>query len=345
MYFADYKKDLGFLIGNQSEAGFDVGYVILEIHYDNYDFLPNVHDSSGVRLIMARTPVLHPASMISVADPYASCDENCDEEQGCIPKDSRGVELTATCPTECTTRFSHPINVFASKAHMHLLGRYLRSTIIPGGGSSSSSKRPVVTSTEEYFHHEFQHFRPESFMIYPGDQIVTQCIFDNDNPHKVDIGDATEDEMCMHVLYYWPRLPNNMMLCGKAEQKHAIYCGPPTTENLIFLNPEQSKKTCQFRFNVTPDRIFGTDGGLEVDDDARVQKCNAKKEVDLAGGVDSSRKRMRMRPPLDSISKSSLSSSVLSTVVFMMVVVLVFVVVRCSGDRDWKSLVTCRSVT
>ena len=242
---------VGLPIGTGS-AGVEVGYIILEAHYDNVDLIEGRRDMSGMRLLLAKEPPMNHKTVgfMQFADPFASCPVP-------IPIGVKDYEVMAQCPGSCTATWSHPIHVFASLHHMHLTGQTMRTTIVRGGkgsGGYSGDRGANPTSRVEYFEHEFQHFKPDFFTVYPGDTVQTQCTFTHPGaeggfPGPIMMGPSTAEEMCMHAFLYYPKM--DFMLCGagmpeplpkdEARYKGALdgiedapyWCGAPRPEKLL----------------------------------------------------------------------------------------------------------------
>ncbi len=90
-----------------------------------------------------------------------------------------------------------PYTLFALMPHMHQLGSHLRTVVRRDGEE--------IVLHDEAFSFEQQTVRLlDPIALSAGDQIVTECTFDNSTPLSVSWGESSNDEMCFSVLYRYP---------------------------------------------------------------------------------------------------------------------------------------------
>jgi len=206
-----------------AEAGFRIGmdfpaarYAVIEIHFDNPQSLTDVVDNSG--FTMVHTPNLrqHDASSIIVGDPLVKFGD-----RGRIPGGLDQVHYEGVCPSECTQKMSHEINVFSDFLHMHEIGDRMWTTLYRDGANVG------YTNRVEFFDFGFQQSTRVNYVIKPGDQLHTHCVYNSRNRvNDTRFGSASEDEMCMNFLTYWPSLE----VQNRNGEKAAFeYCGTHVT--------------------------------------------------------------------------------------------------------------------
>ena len=147
-----------------------------------------------------------------------------------VPPGAHDFVLDTSCSSQCTSKMlPHPIHVFKSMHHMHLAGTAQQTTIHRNGSI-------VGTSKVEFYDHGFQTFKDDHLTINPGDRIQTQCWYTNGQSKAIAMGPSTADEMCMHAMLYYPRVPN-MMLCGVGTNEDRTvlgeWCGRPGEAHFV----------------------------------------------------------------------------------------------------------------
>lgn len=196
------------------EAGIPVTssrpFLIMEIHYDNPDALVGNVDSSGIRVYYTNKMRKYEAGSLVLADSFVSR-----IGQPVIS----GFKYMHTCPSECTSKFSQPINVYGSFLHMHTTGM----TIYTNRFSKEEQFLGKLSSVN-FWNDRFQKSRalPEPIILSPGQQLATTCVYDTSKRANTKFGLSTRDEMCIHFLQYYPvqRDPQNgqeINLCGFAK--------------------------------------------------------------------------------------------------------------------------------
>jgi hypothetical protein len=98
-----------------------------------------------------------------------------------------------------TCTISEPQTLFALFPHMHQLGTHIKTTIVQGGTNT-------VLHDADYDFSE-QAFTPITpVTMAPGDQIVTECTWNNTTSAPVTWGQSSTDEMCFSIFYRWPAI-------------------------------------------------------------------------------------------------------------------------------------------
>lgn len=152
---------------------------IVQVHYNNGASLPDVRDSSGVRLYLG-PPEGTEYGMIAIGPTWFS-----------VPARSRrAVE------SRCTVR--EDSRLFVGAPHMHLLGSEFHQSIRREDGT----REPIVDLRGWSF--ETQLFYALGTQLHRGDVITTSCTFDNTTSDTVTAGEDTTDEMCFDFAYVTP---------------------------------------------------------------------------------------------------------------------------------------------
>ena len=180
-------------------GSFEASYMILEQHFDNPEKMSLGLDQSGVRLwTQAPPPTRGAPSVLTTADPFASA--------GFIHiKYGETASTTFLSPAACFSSKlpKEGITLFLSHHHMHMNGQRMVTQVRRKG-----STKWVTIHDSLWFQHLMQRTKPlDDIKILPGDEMRNECIFTNDKPGEVlHMGAATFNEMCMHLLLYYPKV-------------------------------------------------------------------------------------------------------------------------------------------
>eukprot|EP01060_Flectonema_neradi_P004699 TRINITY_DN13081_c0_g1_i1.p1 TRINITY_DN13081_c0_g1~~TRINITY_DN13081_c0_g1_i1.p1 ORF type:complete len:625 (+),score=97.67 TRINITY_DN13081_c0_g1_i1:54-1877(+) len=188
------------------EAGFRYGdvtpgahrWMILQMHYDNPIGAPAGPDTSGVRIRLTTTMRQHDAEVFDVGDPYVQVPTP-------LPSNEH-VTIQVDCPSECTSSFTSDITVFSTMSHMHQMGTRMRMTHWRDGEFVDE------LSNIDYWDFNLQIVKPYTTTIRAGDSIHTQCHYYNTWPDTMYFGSGTDYEMCLGLLWVYPR--TNVQYCG-----------------------------------------------------------------------------------------------------------------------------------
>ena len=184
-----FPDEVGIPIGN------DGGFVSvnLQIHYDNLAAVPDLLDSTGIRLYYTSTLREHSAGVLFVGDPYTARQP--------APIGVGPTQDVLTCPTSACTAFEFaqdhgPITVFTEAFHMHETGvRAVNEQIRDGEVVRESS-----VDFFDFWAGGIQHARQEPFALQAGDGFRTSCYY-NSVKEGVLFGNGTRDEMCVAFLW------------------------------------------------------------------------------------------------------------------------------------------------
>ncbi|MBN8614469.1 MAG: hypothetical protein J0L92_27970 [Deltaproteobacteria bacterium] len=153
---------------------------IVQTHYNNGAAIPDVRDSSGVRLFLA-PPEGTEYGMIAIGPTDFA-----------IPARTR-----RSASSNCTVR--EESTLFVGAPHMHLLGSAFHQSI---ARADTGIREGIIDLAGWSF--ETQLFYDLGTSLHPGDVITTRCTFENTTSDTVTSGEDTTDEMCFDFAYVTP---------------------------------------------------------------------------------------------------------------------------------------------
>jgi hypothetical protein len=140
-------------------------------------------------------------------------------EQG----DVRGIMIppqsTHKHEARCTSdmmamKLTHPIYVFASMQHAHLMIRHIKTEHWREGKLSYTFGDQMTAGFAGFFDQQFKPHKP-CVKLLPGDELITTCEYQNPTDFTITGGEATNQEMCTTFFQYFPRLPGTSQnFCG-----------------------------------------------------------------------------------------------------------------------------------
>ncbi|KAK2546537.1 putative DBH-like monooxygenase protein 2, partial [Columba livia] len=213
---------VGWAVGGESyqfpnEAGISIGtlrdpqYIQLEIHYSNFDLLPGLIDSSGMRIyhmpelrkydvgVLQTGVFIFPVHFIPPgAESYRSyglCNSSqFDEMNGMLVPD---------------------LHVFAYLLHTHLSGKGVKAAQHRNGeqlGIFSEDNKYEFRLQEIWDMKEILITKPCDLLCSLGDEILVECNYETLDWSRITSGGlSTMNEMCLTFLFYCPR--NNISSC------------------------------------------------------------------------------------------------------------------------------------
>lgn len=158
------------------------GWFILQVHY--WSTTPEAGDDrSGIRLCTTDTPRPHVAAVHMLGSLDIA-----------IPPRSQATEVRG----DCVPRATEPVHILGATAHMHRLGRSLRTEVLRAGGATD-----MMLDVPSYSF-DSQVSTPLDMVIMPGDRLRTTCTYQNPSSTTAYFGERTEDEMCFNFVLAWP---------------------------------------------------------------------------------------------------------------------------------------------
>ncbi|KAM6092906.1 putative DBH-like monooxygenase protein 2 [Theristicus caerulescens] len=206
---------VGWAVGGESyqfpdEAAVSIGtpwdpqYVRLEIHYSNFDLLPGLIDSSGVRIYY--TPELRKYDVGVLQTGIFTFPVHF------IPPGAESYRSYGLCNSsqfdEMNGMLVPDLHVFAYLLHTHLSGRGVKAAQYRNG------EQLGIICEDNKYDFRLQEIRDmkEILIIKPGDEILVECNFQTlDRSGITSGGPSTMNEMCLTFLFYYPR--NNISSC------------------------------------------------------------------------------------------------------------------------------------
>ncbi|CEL93840.1 unnamed protein product [Vitrella brassicaformis CCMP3155] len=170
-------------------------YVMLEVHYDNREFLENITDSSGFRLFYTDDLRTHDAAVLTLGRPLESLK---------IPPGESSFLLSNECPGECTYKKlpAGGLTVFGVALHAHEYGTSIITRHIRDGKELA----PLGHQPYYDFNHQQMDY-VDSRKILPGDRFITECVFNSERADKPILGgESTTEEMCFAFTFYYPMI-------------------------------------------------------------------------------------------------------------------------------------------
>ncbi|KAM6420961.1 putative DBH-like monooxygenase protein 2 [Pluvialis apricaria] len=206
---------VGWAVGGESyqfpdEAAVSIGtpwdpqYIRLEIHYSNFDLLPGLIDSSGVRIYY--TPELRKYDVGVLQTGIFTFPVHF------IPPGAESYRSYGLCNSsqfdEMNGMLVPDLHVFAYLLHTHLSGRGVKAAQYRNG------EQLGIICEDNKYDFRLQEIRDmkEILIIKPGDEILVECNFQTLDRSGITFGGpSTMNEMCLTFLFYYPR--NNISSC------------------------------------------------------------------------------------------------------------------------------------
>ncbi|XP_077994651.1 DBH-like monooxygenase protein 1 homolog [Glandiceps talaboti] len=178
----------------------DPTFLMVEMHYDNPDRLEGLVDNSGIRM--------HYTSNLRQYDSGALVTGQLNTMFHAIPPGAEEFSYKSYCSEELTTAGLYDesddatdVTVFGVTLHMHLLGRQMKVTHMRDG-------KEINVVEDKHYDFNYQEIRRlhQEIVIKPGDELITECVFDSTSRQAVTYnGFGTDEEMCQAFLYTYPR--------------------------------------------------------------------------------------------------------------------------------------------
>mmetsp|Transcript_4773 Transcript_4773/g.11615 ORF Transcript_4773/g.11615 Transcript_4773/m.11615 type:complete len:239 (-) Transcript_4773:234-950(-) len=176
-------------------------------------------DRSGVRAYYVTEPREHSVGLLQLGDKNVHM--NGQKVRGSIT-DSDLVEHIMQCPSTFTRDVlaaTETLTVFSSLLHLHGEGYYMRTQVFNEDGTLKKETKV------EYYDGDWQAASDfDAFEIVPGDSFKTECVYRAGA--LTEFGPATNDEMCIDFMYYYPRhkklSETHDGACGYEKRSHPV---------------------------------------------------------------------------------------------------------------------------
>lgn len=167
----------------------------LEIHYNNPLRLPNLLDSSGVRIHYSLEPREHQAGFLILGDPLVAL--------GGTRIGNGLTEWSFDCPGSCSSfalgGTGESVTVIAESLHMHQTGVRMSNQVIRGNNNEIIHEGKV-----DYYDFEQQGSflvpKDVPYTIQAGDSFRTKCYYQD----GTEFGLSSQEEMCQVFIMYYP---------------------------------------------------------------------------------------------------------------------------------------------
>jgi len=159
-------------------------FLVLEIHYNNVQGLPNMADRSGVEICATSNLRPNTATVSWLGTEAISVNAN----------------STGTATGVCDPTYAGDITLLRYWPHMHKLGRAMKADITRASGAVEN----FFDVPNYSFDYQISYEANPPVILHNGDKITTTCTFQNTTSIGVGFGPRTEDEMCYNFVIAWP---------------------------------------------------------------------------------------------------------------------------------------------
>lgn len=195
----------GKIFRTPSEAGFPLGkssgvvWGAIQMHYDNPTLSSEYVDNTGVRVTVTTKLRKYAASSAFV---YVAANFTTFQRWELPPQEPR-VELIGACDTtDWKWGDVSELHFFGAGLHGHKHMNKMRTDHFRGG--------QLIGDLGENLGFDFnaQGGSPIDVVVLPGDVLVNHCEYNTmDSDVPIQEGEGTDMEMCLNVLFYYPKLP------------------------------------------------------------------------------------------------------------------------------------------
>ncbi|CAF3360260.1 unnamed protein product [Rotaria socialis] len=206
-YINEFPEVAGYPVGGD----FEIKYYVIQMHYNNIHQMSNRTDSSGMRFYLGNQLRQYDIG-------YLTLGQDSDATAIAIPPHDDRLVIDSYCPTLVTQNIPPTgITVVAAFPHTHLQGRTVWTKIV----RNNKAVQYLFNADAYTFNYQFQNRLPQPITLYPGDELATRCIYSTTNKSDVTLGgEATRNEMCLHMFTYYPRM-NNLHVCSMTNSREA----------------------------------------------------------------------------------------------------------------------------
>jgi len=188
-------------------------FLMLQMHYDNSQFLKGKIDSSGLRFWL--TEHLRPTETA-----IAYFNAPIGGQYQIIPPNAQEFTTYVYCSADCTSTYPETgLKFISGMMHTHLAGRKVRVHHFRHG----TQLPPIVA--DEYYDFNYQDYKElqKPVTILPGDELVVECIYKTlDRTKSTYGGYPTHKEMCYVFVQYYPVVYKGLQ-CSSYLPKNDLY--------------------------------------------------------------------------------------------------------------------------
>ncbi|XP_051007499.1 DBH-like monooxygenase protein 2 [Acomys russatus] len=190
-----FPDDVGVSIGTP----FDPQWIRLEVHYSNFQNLPGIRDTSGIRLYYTSHLRKYDMGVLELGIAVFPIHF--------IPPGAEAFLSYGLCKTEKFEEMNGApvadIYVSSYLIHTHLAGRSLQAVQYRNG-----TQVQIICKDYSYdFNLQETRDLPQPAVIKPGDELLIECNYQTlDRDGMTFGGPSTINEMCLVFLFYYPRI-------------------------------------------------------------------------------------------------------------------------------------------
>jgi hypothetical protein len=179
-------------------------HYVVQIHYSNVNYVPDLTDASGVELCTTEQLRPNDADVVSFG--------------------TRAFSVPAHGALDLTCRYAFPagageLHAFSAFPHMHKYGKSIATVKLGVDGGP-----PTELGGQGTWNTRNQYSIPIAATLLPGDPIETRCAWSNPSDQNAPVGEGVGEEMCASFTAYWPKVtvpawswlaPSEQATCGK----------------------------------------------------------------------------------------------------------------------------------
>jgi hypothetical protein len=117
-----------------------------------------------------------------------------------LPPHAR-TDLVSKCEPSAMTE---PVHILALAPHMHRTGVHSKIMLERASGEQVTLHDQPFVFDEQRIYDLPGYGTPDERIAYPGDTITTTCTYQNDGDDILTVGENTENEMCISLVFAWP---------------------------------------------------------------------------------------------------------------------------------------------
>ncbi|XP_052790852.1 DBH-like monooxygenase protein 1 [Mya arenaria] len=192
-----YPDNVGMSVG----AADDGNYFRMQIHYDNPEARSDILDSSGLRITITPDLRSQEAGMLEIGM-IANIRQ-------VIPPGEKDFVSSGHCHSGCTSMAMNQADVpefkiFGALQHSHLHGVAMKTHHYRNG----TELPPLIDDPNYDFNFQDLRKLPQEVSVYPGDSFRVDCHYNTMDKTKPVLGGlSTQEEMCLTIAYYYPKIP------------------------------------------------------------------------------------------------------------------------------------------
>ncbi|CAF4866020.1 unnamed protein product [Rotaria sp. Silwood1] len=242
------------------------------MHYDNPNQLSNRTDSSGIRFYIGKELRQYDLGYLTLGADSSAIGL-------AIPPKVERFIVDSYCSADATMNFPEEgITIVSAFPHTHLQGRTVWTKLI-----RNKTAVQYLFDAEAYdFNYQYENRLPQSIKLFRGDELATRCIYNTMNKNTITLGgERTKDEMCLHMMTYYPRM-NNMYGCVTTNNRERTpFDYSKFVEWLLNLTwtPERAVQWQEFYDTTSRVLMYGASPNLQFNNMSRLPKYEDLKPV------------------------------------------------------------------